>query len=164
MVFVAEKDFSGHQARALHKQDPNDTYALTGLPGRVKIGGPARARSVPKPCGIPGCIATLRNADRAQPLQGRLDHVVLAAHADAAAGDQQIGRGQLALEAASTRRGRRAPCVAGAGQPARRAAAASMTLFDSQIWPGITAMPGSTNSLPVEITVTRGRGRASAVP
>ena len=38
----------------------NDTYALTGLPGRVKIGvrsGP----SMPKPCGIPGCMATLRN-------------------------------------------------------------------------------------------------------
>jgi hypothetical protein len=36
----------------------NDTIELTGLPGSVKIGTPS---IVPKPCGIPGCIATLAN-------------------------------------------------------------------------------------------------------
>ena len=38
-----------------------ETYALTGLPGSVKIGvesGPI----TPKPCGLPGCIATWSNS------------------------------------------------------------------------------------------------------
>ena len=39
----------------------NDTYALTGLPGSVKI-GVASGPTVPKPCGMPGCIATLSNS------------------------------------------------------------------------------------------------------
>ena len=36
----------------------NETMALTGFPGRVKTGMAAPPRT-PKPCGMPGCIATL---------------------------------------------------------------------------------------------------------
>ena len=38
----------------------NETNALTGLPGRVKTGVPPKPIR-PKPCGMPGCMATLRN-------------------------------------------------------------------------------------------------------
>ena len=39
-----------------------------------------------------------------------------------------------------------------------------MTLLDSQIWPGSSGCPGSISSSPVEMTVTRGRGRACTLP
>ncbi len=38
----------------------NETNALTGLPGSVRI-GVLFLPITPNPCGIPGCIATLRN-------------------------------------------------------------------------------------------------------
>ena len=38
-----------------------------------------------------------------------------------------------------------------------------MVLLDSQIWPRARGVPGSASSLPVEMTATRGRGRAGTV-
>ena len=38
----------------------NETYDETGLPGSVKI-GVASSPTNPKPCGLPGCIATSPN-------------------------------------------------------------------------------------------------------
>ena len=70
--------------------------ALTGLPGRPKNGvlsGPM----MPKPCGMPGCIATLLELHRAEPAERFLDDVV-GADADAAAGDDEVGADQLVLE------------------------------------------------------------------
>jgi hypothetical protein len=48
--------------------------------------------------------------------------------------------------------------LAGARQPARRAADTSMKLFDSQIRPGPTTVPGGASSFPAESTVSLGRG------
>jgi hypothetical protein len=38
----------------------NDTNELTGLPGSVKI-GVWSSPTLPNPCGMPGCMATLPN-------------------------------------------------------------------------------------------------------
>ena len=73
----------------------NDTSALTGLPGRQKIG--TRSPRWPKPCGLPGCMATWVNSTVPELGQRLLDHVE-GAHADAAGGDQEVGAQQLALE------------------------------------------------------------------
>ena len=48
-----------------------ETYAETGLPGRVKI-GVASSPTTPKPCGLPGCIATSRNSTVPSPLSTSL--------------------------------------------------------------------------------------------
>ena len=74
-----------------------ETYDDTGLPGSVKIGVPS-SPTMPKPCGLPGCIATPPNRHRAEPAQHLLDHVVVAL-ADPAAGDDQVGAHQLVVTA-----------------------------------------------------------------
>ncbi len=48
--------------------------------------------------------------------------------------------------------------------PASRAAAVRVKLLESEICPGPIGSPGSTSSLPVESTTTRGRGRTRTVP
>ena len=73
-----------------------DTSALTGLPGSPKNGTRPRP-SVPKPCGMPGCIATRSKSHGAEFGQRLLDHVVRPG-ADPAAGDEDVGPQQLALE------------------------------------------------------------------
>ena len=79
-----------------------ETYELTGLPGSASSG--VRSGPIgPKPCGLPGCIASRRNSTRPSPIvdagQRLLDDVVRA-DADAAAGDQDVGADELVLDGA----------------------------------------------------------------
>ena len=103
-----------------------ETYDETGLPGSVKI-GVSSSPTTPKPCGLPGCIATPPNQTVPERRERLLDHVVVALR-HAAAGDDHVGAHQLVAErveerlrvvAARCRPGRRS-------RPPRRAAAASM--------------------------------------
>jgi hypothetical protein len=61
--------------------------------------GPQESRNV---AGLPCLHGHLTEAERAQVKQSGLDYVVLAAHADPAAGDQEIGAGKASRTAAST--------------------------------------------------------------
>jgi hypothetical protein len=70
----------------------NDTNALTGFPGSITT-GVCEGPTTPKPCGLPGVDGHRAEAGCAQALQGCLDAVALAAHADPAAGDDQISIG-----------------------------------------------------------------------
>src|SRR5207244_9979549 len=63
-----------------------------GVPGSITT-GVRKGPTTPKPCGLPGVNGHRAEAGCAQALQGCLDAVALAAHADPAAGDDQISIG-----------------------------------------------------------------------
>ena len=75
----------------------NEMYDETGLPGSVKI-GVSSSPIVPKPCGLPGCIADLRELHGPEPTEDVLDHVVVAL-ADAPAGHDQVSTHELVRQA-----------------------------------------------------------------
>jgi hypothetical protein len=68
----------------------SDTDALAGFPGSMKTAMPD-GPAVPKPCGMPGCMATSRKVFVPRFCMGSLDDILLAAHAHPAAGDQHAG-------------------------------------------------------------------------
>ena len=91
---------------------PRTTHRPTpGCPGSVMI-GVCSSKTRPKPCGLPGCIATSIELDRAERRQRLLDDVLLAL-ADAAARHDEVGADELLgehlAERPAGRRRRRRP-------------------------------------------------------
>ena len=139
----------------------NDTNELTGLPGSVKIGVPS-APTVPKPCGIPGCIATLSN--RTVPRRGQhLLHRVVGAGAHAAAGDDQVGADAAGRSSvcSSARGGRRARCRPGTapapGSPRGGGQHVAVAVEDLAV--AAARGPAGTSSSRWRAPTTRGAGR-----
>ena len=137
----------------------NETNALTGLPGRVKI-GVASGPIVPKPCGMPGLHRHLVERDGAEPASTSLTDVVRA-DADPAGGDDAGRRGPAGPRACrAARRGSSGddadPVGDGAGLAGGGGQREAVGVGDL---PGPERLAGSTSSLPVDRTTTRGRGR-----
>ena len=122
--------------------------------------------STPKPCGLPGCMATLSNRTRSPSSTSRTTsyaptltppvHTTTSAPASAAAA--RVARKASASSAT------RPVCTTCA--PASVASPPSRTLFDSGIWPRRSGSPAETSSLPVETMASRTRRRTttSAIP
>ena len=126
--------------------------------------GVASGPTTPNPCGIPGCMATLRKVTVPSPWSTSLTTSFGPPMLTPPLVTSRSACGSWRSMISSSRRGSSgATGDRQARQPACRAAAASMKLLDSQIFPGVSGEPGSASSFPVEITTTRGRGRTTAV-
>src|SRR5450759_4464691 len=135
----------------------NETIALTGLPGRVNTGTSSSPRT-PKPCGMPGYIATL--SKRTVPTRESTSltvskapmltpPVVITASARSS---------WLSIVVRTVWASSRTQPMRNGMQSRARTAAVSMRPLLSTTWPNPGRVPGSMSSSPVEMTTTRGLG------
>ena len=138
----------------------NESWALTGLPGKPITGMPRYGAGRLRPAGL-----HRHAADPAAERLERLAHHLVVAHRDAAARDHELGVGGVrGVElVAQPRRPRRAPAPRAPRRrrpPDRRGERDAVRVGD--LARARASAPGGTSSLPVLTTATRTRSRTSS--
>ena len=141
----------------------NETYGADRVAGQREDRRAGRGRWCRSPAACPAASRPGRSVTVPEPGEHLLDDVV-GADADPAAGDHQVGADQLVLDRVQQQARRRRGTM-----PTRKAMAPGLARGGGEdvgvasrgSGPAAAACPGSTSSLPVDRTTTRGRGRTT---